>query len=148
MSRINLRKYENIILSVSTIHFLEFIHKGISALYRLLLCLISGFRLAVDQICPFCDFEQSRIILPYYVLLRNLPASELLVLTFRKLLPVPFPQELSCMPMKMERLVCSETSALKAQTPRDYPKDTVRHSIHGESLKSRMVLYRRFRRTH
>ena len=31
-------------------------------------------------------------------------------------------------PMKMERIVSSETSALKAQTPGDYPKDTIRHS--------------------
>ena len=30
-------------------------------------------------------------------------------------------------PMKMERLVSSETSALKAQTPGDYTKDTIRH---------------------
>ena len=29
-------------------------------------------------------------------------------------------------PMKMERIVSSETSALKAQTPGDYPKDTIR----------------------
>ena len=37
----------------------------------------------------------------------------------------------------MERLVSPETSALKAQTPGDYPKDTIRHSTHDESLKSR-----------
>ena len=30
-------------------------------------------------------------------------------------------------PMKMELLVSSETSALKAHTPGDYPKDTIRH---------------------
>ena len=35
-------------------------------------------------------------------------------------------------PMKMERIVSSETSALKAQTPEDYP-------THGESLKSRFM---------
>ena len=44
-------------------------------------------------------------------------------------------------PMKMERIERSETSALKAQTPGDYPKDTIRHSTHGESLKSRLTLY-------
>ena len=31
-------------------------------------------------------------------------------------------------PMKMERIESSEMSALKAQTPGDYPKDTIRHS--------------------
>ena len=40
-------------------------------------------------------------------------------------------------PMKMELPVSSETSALKTQTPGDYPKDTKRHSTQGESLKSR-----------
>ena len=29
--------------------------------------------------------------------------------------------------MKMERIKSSETSALKAQTPGDYPKDAIRH---------------------
>ena len=43
--------------------------------------------------------------------------------------------------MKMELLVSSETSALKAQTPEDYPKDTIRHSTHGESFKSRIPLF-------
>ena len=35
----------------------------------------------------------------------------------------------------MERIECSETSALKAQTPGDYPKNTIRQSTLGESLK-------------
>ena len=39
--------------------------------------------------------------------------------------------------MKMERIEISEMSALKAQTPGDYTKNTIRHSTHGESLKSR-----------
>ena len=39
--------------------------------------------------------------------------------------------------MKMELPVSSETSALKAQTPGDYPKDTIQHSTRGENLKSR-----------
>ena len=43
--------------------------------------------------------------------------------------------------MKMELLVSSETSALKAQAPGDYPKDTIRHSTHGGSLKSRRYLF-------
>jgi hypothetical protein len=36
--------------------------------------------------------------------------------------------------------VCSETSAFKTQTPGNYPKETIRHSKHGESLKSRTPL--------
>ena len=33
---------------------------------------------------------------------------------------------------------CSETSAYKLQTPSNYPKECIRHTEHGESLKSRM----------
>ena len=38
--------------------------------------------------------------------------------------------------MKTERIGSSETSALKAQTPGDYQKNTIRHSAQGEILKS------------
>jgi hypothetical protein len=40
--------------------------------------------------------------------------------------------------MKMEQ--CSEMSAYKIQTPRNYPEEKVKHSEHGESLKSRMLI--------
>jgi hypothetical protein len=40
-------------------------------------------------------------------------------------------------PMKMEQTECSETSAYKIQTPGNYPEESIRHSEHGESLKSR-----------
>ena len=40
--------------------------------------------------------------------------------------------------MKMERTVCSETSAYKIQTPGNYPEESIQHSEHGESLKSRI----------
>ena len=33
---------------------------------------------------------------------------------------------------------CSETSAYKIQTPGYYPEESIQHSEHGESLKSRM----------
>jgi len=32
---------------------------------------------------------------------------------------------------------CSETSAYKIQTPGNYPEESIQHSEHGESLKSR-----------
>jgi hypothetical protein len=38
--------------------------------------------------------------------------------------------------MKMEQTECSETSAYKIQTPRNYPEKSIQHSEHGESLKS------------
>jgi hypothetical protein len=34
---------------------------------------------------------------------------------------------------------CSETSALKIQTPRNYPEESMQHSENGESLKSRIT---------
>jgi hypothetical protein len=42
------------------------------------------------------------------------------------------------LPVKMEQTECSETSAYKLQTPENYPKESIKHLEHGESLKSRM----------
>jgi len=41
--------------------------------------------------------------------------------------------------MKMEQTECSETSAYKIQTPGNHPKESIQHSGHGESLKSRTL---------
>ena len=41
------------------------------------------------------------------------------------------------LPMKMERTVCSETLAYKIQMPGNYPEESIQHSEHGKSLKSR-----------
>jgi len=41
------------------------------------------------------------------------------------------------LPMKMELVECSETSAIRTQTPGNYPKENTLHIEHGESLKSR-----------
>jgi len=40
--------------------------------------------------------------------------------------------------MKMELTEYSETSAYKIQTPGNYPEESIQHSDHGESLKSRI----------
>jgi len=42
--------------------------------------------------------------------------------------------------MKMEQTGCSETSAYtsKIQTPGNYPEESIQHSEHGKSLKSRI----------
>ena len=42
-------------------------------------------------------------------------------------------------PMKMEPIEGSETSAFRPQTPGNYPKENILHKEHGESLKSRMM---------
>ena len=42
--------------------------------------------------------------------------------------------------MKMEETECSETSAYKIQTSGNYPEESIQHSEHGESLKSRMTM--------
>jgi len=36
---------------------------------------------------------------------------------------------------------CSETSAYKIQMPGNYPEESIQHSEHGESLKSRTELF-------
>jgi len=41
-------------------------------------------------------------------------------------------------PMKMEQTECFETSAYKILTPGNYPEESIQHSEHGESLKSRI----------
>jgi len=43
------------------------------------------------------------------------------------------------LPMKMEQTECSETPVYKLQTPGNYPKESIQHTEHGESLKSRRV---------
>ena len=41
------------------------------------------------------------------------------------------------LPMKMEPIRSSETSAIKTQTPGNYPKSNILQLKHGESLKTR-----------
>jgi len=40
--------------------------------------------------------------------------------------------------MKMEQTECSEMSACKLQTLGNYPKESIQHTEHGESLKPRI----------
>ena len=49
-------------------------------------------------------------------------------------------KNLLTLPMKMEQTECSETSAYKIQTLGNHPKERIKHSEHGESLKSRLHL--------
>jgi hypothetical protein len=42
------------------------------------------------------------------------------------------------LPVKMEQKDCSETLAYKLQTPGNYPKESIQHLEHSESLKSRV----------
>jgi hypothetical protein len=42
------------------------------------------------------------------------------------------------LPMKMEQIECSETSAYKVQTSGNYPEENIQHTENGESLKSRV----------
>ena len=39
------------------------------------------------------------------------------------------------LPMKMELIEGSETSAIRTKTPGNYPKENILHIEHGESLK-------------
>jgi len=40
----------------------------------------------------------------------------------------------------MEQTVCSKTLAYKIQTLGNYPEESIQHSEHGQSLKSRNAL--------
>jgi len=44
------------------------------------------------------------------------------------------------LPVKMEPIVSSETSAIRTQTPGNYPKRNKLHLEHGESLKTRKMV--------
>ena len=54
----------------------------------------------------------------------------------RTILPLTYFIHLS---MKMEPIVSSETSAIRTQTPGNYPKRNKLHLEHGESLKIRII---------
>ena len=41
--------------------------------------------------------------------------------------------------MKMELIECSETSAIRTQTPGNRPKENILHIEHGESLKTKIL---------
>jgi len=43
--------------------------------------------------------------------------------------------------MKMEQTECSKTLAYKLQTPGNYPEESIQHTEHGKSLKSRITLF-------
>ena len=69
-------------------------------------------------------------------------ASELYMPTFRNTPSVPSSQADRCAPTCLgrgNRQECSETSAYKIQTSGNYPEESIQHSEHGESMKSRMV---------
>jgi len=61
-----------------------------------------------------------RVLYVVYFLLGNSPASEFYMPTFRNTL-----FHLHSRPMNMERIECSETSAYKIQTPRNYPEENI-----------------------
>ena len=82
-----------------------------------------------------------------FFLLGDSPAPEFCVPTFRNILFHLLgwcKQEdrfyLFTRPMKMELTECSETSAHKIQKPGNHPKERIKHSQHGESLKSRILV--------
>ena len=88
----------------------------------------------------------------HYLLTTNRPARAHLFLLARPL-PRPKPNQIYIpptilpltyfihLPMKMEPIVSSETSAIKSQTPGNYPKRNKLHLQHGKSLKRRLVQY-------
>jgi len=47
------------------------------------------------------------------------------------------PSHSSYLPAYEDGRECSETSAYKIQTPGNYPEESIQHTEHGESMKSR-----------
>jgi len=82
--------------------------------------------------------------------LGDCPVSEFYILTFRNTLfhlQRPMKMELlhTYLCMKMEQTGCSEMSAYKIQTPGNYPEESIKHSEHSKSLKSRMYQFLQWR---
>jgi len=50
------------------------------------------------------------------------------------------PSHFSYLPTYEDGTACSKTLAYKIQTPGNYPEESIQHSEHGESLKSRIVV--------
>jgi len=86
---------------------------------------------------------QSNINYVVCFLLGESPASEIYMPTFRNTLFHLHRQvgasTSTYLPMKMGQTECSETSAYKFPTPGIHPKESIQHSVHGESLKSRLI---------
>ena len=100
-----------------------------------------------------CSYLYILVILVILVILDQLcvffwvsPASEFYMPTFRNTLTVPSSQAGGMntsyhLPMRMEQIECSETSAYKTQTPGNYPKENIQFSEQGESLKARIFYH-------
>ena len=78
-----------------------------------------------------------RLVAHHFLLARPLPRSKPSQIYIpRTILPLTYFIHL---PMKMEPIVSSETSAIRTQTPGNYPKRNKLHLEHGESLKTRLT---------
>ena len=83
-------------------------------------------------------WSKTKLVNVVCFLLDNSQASEFYMPTFRNTLSV---QSSYAYPsMKMEQTEWSETLAYKIQKPRNYPEESIQHTEHGESLKSRKIL--------
>ena len=74
--------------------------------------MISSFRRVQNVVC---------------FLLGDSAASDLYMPTFRNTLSVPSSKAGVKMPLKMEQIECSETSAYTNQTPGNHPKENKKH---------------------
>jgi hypothetical protein len=85
---------------------------------------------------PFSD--NYRVVVCF--LLRNSLPSEFYMPMFQNTLSVPSSWAGTCLCLKMEQTECSEMSVHKIQTQGNYPEESIKHSEHGESLKSRITI--------
>jgi hypothetical protein len=81
-----------------------------------------------------------KIFIPVCFLLGNSPASEFYMPCFRTLCLFHLHRQVGtqvCTPAYEDGTECSETSAYKIQTLGNYPEESIQHSEHDKSLKSR-----------
>jgi len=84
-----------------------------------------------------------KILFAVCFLLGNYPASEFYMPTFRNTLSVPSSLASRCIHLLAyeDGTECPETSAYKIQTPGNYPEENIQHTKHGESLKTKKILF-------
>ena len=98
----------------------------------------TGDEIFADALCVLCARVLTKQFCVTCFLLGNYLASEFYMPTFRNTLSVPS----SLAPTRLWRWnrQCSKMSAYKIQTTVNYPEESIKHSEHGKSLKSRIVL--------
>ena len=97
-------------------------------------CYLCCLYCAVSQLLTQHDKHELLLYAFFWVITRRL---EFICRRFGTLCLFHLPRQVD-LPAYEDGTECSETSAYKLQTPGYYPKESIKYTEHGESLKSRI----------